>query len=670
MLQILELFGGIGSPRVALRNLGIPIKSIDYVEIDEKAVRSYNAMFADELEYKTQSVVGWNLKPDILIHGSPCFTKDTLVITEDGIKPIIDIKIGDKVLSHNNEYHTVTNFIEQGQKEIWHINAMAFHELRTTENHRFYVRTRYREWDNSIRRYVRKFKEPCWKECKELTKDDYLGLAINTESIMPKWEGIKIQRGNTIEIKNNLDLENERFWYICGRYLGDGWVKRRKDRDNRISTTIICCGKHKAEDFEKKVSGFLHYCKIEEKTTYKYTFTNMELSHFLSQFGMGAGNKFIPSFIYNMPIKYIKALLEGYFDSDGYYRDGKCKVTSISRRLIYGIGQCVAKVYKRPYRIYKTKRKSTCIIEGRTVNQNDTYELEFSFEKRKQDHAFYEDGHIWFPIKSICNTGEFEETYDITIENTHSFTANGCIVHNCQDFSIAGHQKGADPESETRSSLMWETIHIIEQMGEWKPRYVIWENVKNVLSKHMVHNFNRYLVEMEKMGYMNSYKVLDARDFGLPQARERVFTISALNGKKFDFDKLEKKPMQNIDKFLLDNDTVPSVYDVTQPSVYNAIGKTGIKRATVIKNFAYTITTRQDRTPAQVIDCGNGRYRYLTELECWRLQGYADQDYYAAESVQTKRGRYYMPLYRQAGNSIAVTVLESIFKQIVKELEE
>lgn len=76
MVQILELFGGIGSPRCALRNLNIPTKAIDYVEIDENAVRSYNAMFAEELEYKTQSVVGWNLKPDILIHGSPCQEKD------------------------------------------------------------------------------------------------------------------------------------------------------------------------------------------------------------------------------------------------------------------------------------------------------------------------------------------------------------------------------------------------------------------------------------------------------------------------------------------------------------------------------------------------------------------------------------------------------------------
>src|SRR5690554_753752 len=70
MIKILELFGGIGAPRKALINLGVDVKAIDYVEIDEKAVRSYNALF--ENKYKPQSVVGWNLKPDILIHGSPC----------------------------------------------------------------------------------------------------------------------------------------------------------------------------------------------------------------------------------------------------------------------------------------------------------------------------------------------------------------------------------------------------------------------------------------------------------------------------------------------------------------------------------------------------------------------------------------------------------------------
>lgn len=88
-------------------------------------------------------------------------------------------------------------------------------------------------------------------------------------------------------------------------------------------------------------------------------------------------------------------------------------------------------------------------------------------------------------------------------------------------------------------------------------------------------------------------------------------------------------------------------------------------KATVIKDFAYTITTRQDRTPAQVIDMGNGRYRYLTELECWRLQGYNDSDFYAAAAVHKRKGRYTMPLYKQAGNSIPVTIFESMFRKIL-----
>ncbi len=210
---------------------------------------------------------------------------------------------------------------------------------------------------------------------------------------------------------------------------------------------------------------------------------------------------------------------------------------------------------------------------------------------------------------------------------------------------------------------MWETVHIIQQMGEWQPKYVIWENVKNVRSKHMVANHNRYLLEMEKLGYTSNYEILDARDFGIPQARERVFTISALGGEKFNFDELIRTPMRNIKEFL--ETDVPDVYDVTQPSVYNVIGHTGIKRATVIKDYAYTITTRQDRTPAQVIDKGNGKYRYLTELECWRLQGYTDEDYAAAAAVHKRVGRYKMALYKQAGNSIAVPIFESIFRKII-----
>ena len=141
-----------------------------------------------------------------------------------------------------------------------------------------------------------------------------------------------------------------------------------------------------------------------------------------------------------------------------------------------------------------------------------------------------------------------------------------------------------------------------------------------------------------------------------------------LSGELFPFALMEKKPMRDIHEFLENNDDVLCQYYVTQPSVLNAIGKTGIRRATVIQDYAYTITCRQDRTPAQVIDCGHGRYRYLTERECWRLQGYTDADFEAALSVTPcKENCMNSKLYKQAGNSIPVTIFESMFKTMLGE---
>lgn len=108
------------------------------------------------------------------------------------------------------------------------------------------------------------------------------------------------------------------------------------------------------------------------------------------------------------------------------------------------------------------------------------------------------------------------------------------IMHGspCQDFSIAGKQAGGDKDSGTRSSLMYETIRIVEKI---KPRFVVWENVKNILSKKHIHNFNSYLAIMDELGYNNYSKVLNAKDYGIPQNRERVFTISIRKDLGIDF---------------------------------------------------------------------------------------------------------------------------------------
>ena len=102
------------------------------------------------------------------------------------------------------------------------------------------------------------------------------------------------------------------------------------------------------------------------------------------------------------------------------------------------------------------------------------------------------------------------------------------IMHGspCQDFSVAGKQAGGDEKSGTRSSLMYETIRIVEKL---KPKYVIWENVKNLLSKKHKPNFDNYISRLDELGYKSFYKVLNAKDYGIPQNRERVYTISIRN---------------------------------------------------------------------------------------------------------------------------------------------
>ena len=80
------------------------------------------------------------------------------------------------------------------------------------------------------------------------------------------------------------------------------------------------------------------------------------------------------------------------------------------------------------------------------------------------------------------------------------------------------------------------------------------------------------------------------------------------------------------------------------------------------------ITCKQMRYPnSGVVDLGNGKYRYLTERECWRLQGYTDEDFEAALKANPgKKGCLNGALYKQAGNSIPVPIFESIFKKILE----
>ncbi|WP_191556596.1 DNA (cytosine-5-)-methyltransferase [Metabacillus idriensis] len=320
-------------------------------------------------------------------------------------------------------------------------------------------------------------------------------------------------------------------------------------------------------------------------------------------------------------------------------------------------------------------------------------------------------GGIGAPRKALVNLGvdhksidyvEIKENrvraYNALYDHTHKPQSvigwdlkPDILVHGspCQDNSKAQYaavtarenkKRGANEGSGTRSSLMHETVKIIRNMGDWKPKVVIWENVVGVLEKNTIGAFNDYLNKMSALGYTNSFDVLDAREFGIPQARERVFCISTLNDIPFNFKQLQRKPMRHINEFLED-DVMDQKYIINIPSMlnkieeFNPVKKTDTykRRLGVIDSYCWTITERQDRCPnAGVIRSKNeAKYRYLTEREVWRLMGFDDRDFdLMLQQFPTREGYRNATLYALAGNSIVVDVLEAIFQALFSEQHE
>lgn len=339
------------------------------------------------------------------------------------------------------------------------------------------------------------------------------------------------------------------------------------------------------------------------------------------------------------------------------------------------------------------------------------------------------------------------------------------ILHGspCQDFSIAGKQAGGDEGSGTRSSLLYESLRVIEKT---KPKYVIWENVKNLLGKKHRHNFDEYLKRMEELGYTNHYQILNAKDYGVPQNRERVFTVSIRNDIYKDFKFPARRPLTNHLKDVLETEVDEKYYlsdqqtqgfKFSNPDVAYCLdanyakgtnveqylakkrrqivkvgdldikGNDQIKRVYGTEGVSPTLSTMAggNRQPKIVASRGRGmnnkqhleprkddltntitsvqkdnyvvepkivedfyknrpareydkvaptlrseraglkvkdlRIRKLTPKECWRLMGFDDGDFEKAKNAGVSNSQ----LYKQAGNSIVVKVLEGILEGLI-----
>lgn len=314
---------------------------------------------------------------------------------------------------------------------------------------------------------------------------------------------------------------------------------------------------------------------------------------------------------------------------------------------------------------------------------------------------------------SLVNKKKLSDSIDIF---TYSFP--------CQDISVAGKMQGLSEDSGTRSSLLWQCKEFIEIN---KPKFLLMENVKNLVGKKFINDYNLWLEELEKLGYKNYWKVLNAKDYGVPQNRERVFCVSIRED--VDLEYIFPKPIKlgkrlkdaledNVDdKYYYNNERaneliriiinkynkktiIPCDSTLNQPKeleVSNCITArydAGIQNQRSIgvaivepiiepqqfrlggifddekgKHQAGSVWDKDGLAPTldtmqggwrQPMITDEFKIRKLTPRECWRLMGVSDKDFDQAEKHNSNSS-----LYKQAGNSIVVDVLEHLFKNLI-----
>jgi len=281
--------------------------------------------------------------------------------------------------------------------------------------------------------------------------------------------------------------------------------------------------------------------------------------------------------------------------------------------------------------------------------------------------------------------GETENLGDICVIENLPYSDMVTYSFPCQDLSVAGNQAGI--KEGTRSGLLFEVERLIENM-EVKPKFLLLENVKNLIGKRHRADYDRWLEKLEELGYNNYWQMLNAKNYGIPQNRERVFCLSIRkdidNG--YEFPKPQKLKLRLKDmledevdeKYYISEEKTKLLVEQLNPKEYDCIDTKMPKNSK--SELSKTILATCYKEPLQVVELkinqlglldikGNERpevleelkIRKLTPLECWRLMGFKDEQFEKAEGVCSNS-----QLYKQAGNSIVVDVLEGIFEKMIE----
>jgi len=254
----------------------------------------------------------------------------------------------------------------------------------------------------------------------------------------------------------------------------------------------------------------------------------------------------------------------------------------------------------------------------------------------------------------------------------------------CQPFSIAGEKKGFN---DTRGTLFFDIERILK---EKRPKAIVLENVKHFKSHDKGNTLKVVLTALQELGYTTNWQVLNAKDFGVPQNRERTIIVGSLNGVKFDFSKLERKNTPSIKDILEEENESFEYLDESEYTlienpkrqlsglIFVGYRNKNIRTKGVRENTEHL--SRVHKQPNRIYSSEgthptlssqesagryfifhNGRVRKLTLKECYRLMGFSDDFKLIGSKAK---------LYNRIGNSIVVSMVEEIAKEVKVQILE
>jgi len=287
--------------------------------------------------------------------------------------------------------------------------------------------------------------------------------------------------------------------------------------------------------------------------------------------------------------------------------------------------------------------------------------------------------------KAIHDTRGEIELHDITAVSDESIRRIGrvdiiCGGFPCQAFSIAGNRRGFE---DTRGSLFFEIARFASII---RPRLLFLENVKGLLNHDGGATFETIISTLDELGYNVEWQVLNSKNFGVPQNRERVFIIGHLRGRSTrrvfplsntgkQVDKHQEQSTNTLTTRYPNSQGVGSYIIESESQRVRSIGNinpsgNGMNGEVYqVDGLAPTLTTNKGEGQKIAITINSYhennhlsdgyRIRKLTPRECWRLQGFPDWAFDKAQEVNSNS-----QLYKQAGNSVTVNVIAAIAKEL------